>query len=193
MALVAVQAQEKARTPLPFDVSQAALQGEYSALQLARDAYSKAVHSYLLNNAADEYAHQLNEAIRREEKYKSDWRAATEDTGSEVQQANGYGASLHWCDFDADWTARPEGYLRYLYLWPDGPDAEEAWWRGKLDHHLNSCYDREGSEQEAAVFVRDYTEFLQHFPHGKHQQQAQEELKQFQEDLDWYKQQKPGK
>lgn len=188
--LVVMQARERAQTTLPVDVSPAALQTEYSALQQAKDSYSKAIHSYLLNDAADEYAHQLNEAIRREEKQRPDWHTTKEDTEPEVQTANRYGASLYWCEFDADWTARPEGYLRYLSLWPDGPDAEEAWWRGKLGHRFNNCYDAAGTEEETATFVHDYKEFLQRFPHGKHERDAREALKQFQDDLDWYKQQK---
>lgn len=34
----------------------------------------------------------------------------------------------------------------------------------RLGHKLDSCLDAEGSEEETAAFVHDYTEFLMHFP-----------------------------
>jgi hypothetical protein len=151
------------------------LQNEHAAIQSAKTRHSKALHSYLLNDAADRYAYRVN---RSKEPTRDD---------SEIQRANRYGASIHWCIYDGTWTAVPQGYDDYLSLWLDGPYAEEAWWRGRLRHKLNACFDAEGSEEETRGFVSDYAEFLRHFPHGKHEREARRLLRQFQAELNSYR------
>jgi hypothetical protein len=179
----------RAQAAVSVGVPISELQREYAALRSAKNIHSKALHSYLLNNAADEYAYELNQKSGKE-KPAFDWEEWKTRTGPETQIANRYGASILWCEVDADWTARSQGYLDYLSEWPDGPYAEEAWWRGRLGHKLDSCLDAEGSEEETAAFVHDYKEFLMHFPHGKHEKEARELLKGFQADLESYKQRK---
>jgi hypothetical protein len=182
----AVGAQEGAAA----SVSTSDLQREYIALRSVKNAHAIALHSYLLNNASDEYAYELNQKSGSDGKSAFDWKEWRAHTEAETQRANRYGASIFWCEPDADWTARSQGYLDYLSEWPNGPDSEEAWWRGKLGHKLNSCFDGEGSEEETAGFVLAYSEFLKHFPHGRHEREARELLTEFQADLDSYKQQK---
>jgi hypothetical protein len=176
----------KAQAAVSVSVSISELQHQYAALRSAKNIHSKALHSYLLNNAADEYAYELNQEGGRFERPTLDWEGWKSRTGLVTQIANRYGAAILWCEVDADWTARSQGYLDYLSEWPDGPHAEEAWWRGRLGRKLNSCLDAEGSEEETAAFVHDYTEFLMHFPHGKHEKEARELLKGFQADLESY-------
>ncbi len=174
----------------PPGVVLAALQNEAAAVRSANDAYSKALHLYLLNDAADQYAFAVNQESTRNEAYKADWRQMKRDTAPRVQSANRYGAAISWCEYNADWTAGSEGYETYLSLWPDGPYAEEAWWRGRLLQKLNRCFDGEGSEEETAGFVDDYSRFLDHFPHGRHEVEARESLKKYQAALEAYKQQR---
>jgi len=171
------------RTASPAtDISLLVLQREYAATRAARDNHNKALHLYRLNDVADRYAYHLN--------HQGGLHPDKVGDRSEVQRANQHGAAIDWCVYDADWKAGPQGYLSYLSLSPDGPDAEEAWWCGKLGRKLNRCFDAVGSEEEAADFVQEYREFLLHFPHGKHQREAQRLLKQWQTDLDSYRQQK---
>jgi len=181
----------KAQTSTPFHLSTSTLQLEYNSLRKAKDAHSRALHSYLLSDAADEYADSLNRQI---EPHKNDddlhWRPVQSAVASAIKKANKYGASLLWCEYSGEWTSNAQGYLAYLSEWPDGTLAEEAWWRGKLHYRVDSCVDAAGSEEETAEFVQDYTEFLAHFPHGKHEQEARALLKEFQEELDAYKQEK---
>ena len=84
--------------------------------------------------------------------------------------------------------------LRGIWIiFPNGRMAHtqrRAWWRGRLGHKLDGCLDAEGSEEETAAFVHDYTEFLMHSPHGKHEKEARELLKDFRADLESYKQRK---
>ena len=180
----------KAQTSVSISVSTGELQQQYAALRSAKDIHSKTLHSYLLNNAADEYAHELNRKGGRFETPMPDLAGLKSRTQPEVGIANSYGASIFWCEYDGDWTVRPQGYLDYLSEWPDGPYAEEAWWRGRLGHKLNGCFDAEGSEEETVAFVHDYTEFLMRFPHGRHEAEARKLLKGFRADLESYKQQK---
>jgi hypothetical protein len=176
----------------PTSVPFAALQSEYAAVGSANDLYSRALHLYLLNDTADQYAYSLNQESRRNEAYQLDWHTMKRDTAASVQRANKYGAAIDWCEYGADWTAETKGYEAYLSLWPEGPYAEEAWWRGRLLQKLNRCFDAEGSEEETAGFVHDYAEFLTHFPHGKHEAEAGALLKGYQSELEDYKQQKNG-
>jgi hypothetical protein len=148
------------------------LQREHAAVQSAKTSHSKALHSYLLNDAADRYAYSLNQG-----------KEPRRDNDSEIQRANRYGASIHWCSYNGDWSAAPQGYEDYLSLWQDGPNAEEAWWRGRLGYRLNFCFDAVGSDEETRGFVTDYAEFLKHFPHGKHEREARQALRKFQSDL----------
>jgi hypothetical protein len=166
-----------AQTALSVHISTAVLQHEY-----------KALHSYLLNDAAEKYADNLSSQI---DLHKNDddvhWRAVELATKSAVAKVNKYGASLLLCEYSGRWTSNSSGYFDYLSGWPDGPLAEEAWWRGKLGYRLTGCSDAAGTEEETEDFVHNYTEFLAHFPHGKHENEARALLK---ESLDSYK---PGK
>jgi hypothetical protein len=179
----------RSQAVLPPRVSLGVLRHEYAATRSAKDPHNKALHSYLLNDAADRYAYELNQERRQIKGSQVDWRAMKKDTSARVEHANQYGGSIKWCEYDADWTAGSPGYEAYLSLWPDGPNAEEAWWRGRLRHKLNSCFDGEGSEEETVAFVSDYTEFLRRFPQGRHKREAAKLLKDFQADLDSYKRQ----
>lgn len=181
---------EGAQAAPPASVPFAALQSEYAALGSANDVYSRALHLYLLNDAADEYAYALDQESMQNEGDKLDWHAMKRDTAANVQRANGYGATIAWCEYGGGWMAGSKGYEAYLSLWPEGPYAEEAWWRGRLGQKLNRCFDGEGSEEETAGFVHDYAEFLAHFPHGSHEAEARQSLKEYQAELDDYKQQK---
>ncbi len=167
------------RRSQPLVVSLSALRREHTAIRNAKDSHTKALHTYRLNDAADRYAYDLN--------HQGGLHPDKEGDEPEVRQANRYGAFILWCSYDGDWTAGPEGYLKYLSLWPDGPDAEEAWWRGNLGHRLNFCYDGAGTEEEIAWFVHIYAEFLKHFPRGKHEREARQMLKKFRADLDEYR------
>jgi len=180
----------KAQASVSKIVSTGELQHQCAALRSAKDIHSKALHSYLVNNAADEYAYELNQKGGRFETPMPNLEGLKSRTERTVRIANRYGASILWCEYDGDWTARPQGYSDYLSEWPDGPYAEEAWWRGRLGHKLNACFDGEGLEEETAAFVYDYTEFLRRFPHGKHEEEARELLKGFRAALDSYRQRK---
>lgn len=175
----------------PASVLFAVIKREYLAGLQAKDSHSKALHAYLLNDAADRYAYRLNQDSMNNARYQADPQLKKREMEPEVQRANEYGASILWCEFSGDLTAASNGYEDYLSRWPNGPYAEEAWWRGKLLHKLNSCVDAVGSEEETADYLRQYEEFLRHFPHGKHERQAREALQEFRKDLESYRNQSP--
>lgn len=148
------------------------LREEFAALQSAKGDHAVARHAYLLNQEADAIAALLNHN-----------QSPGSGAATIVQQANRYGASIIRCVYSGTWTVPGDGYRRYLTLWPKGPKAEEAWWRGRLHHTANSCYDAVGTEEEAAGFVQDYRDFLKHFPSGQHQNEAREALRRWKADL----------
>lgn len=175
----------QAQANWPADRYSSVLEREYKALHTAQDARTQALHAYLLNSAAEEYANALNEAI-----FQGKTDVGSPEMEAKVKTANDHGAEISRCEYSGGWTARPTGYLTYLKIYPDGPYAEEAWWRGKLGHRLTGCFDGDGSEEETAAFVADYSSFLARFPHGKHKKEARRLLKEFQYDLVTYKQEK---
>ncbi|QNI30416.1 hypothetical protein H7849_14730 [Alloacidobacterium dinghuense] len=182
-----------AQTTGSGDASLGVLQREHQALQEAQDAHDKALHAYLLNSAAETYASALDDEIQRKDRAATAPLDMQTEMGPVVNEANQYGAGVVWCEVNGEWTVSPDGYLAYLAEWPDGPDAEEAWWRGKLGHLATACFDAAGTEEETAGFVADYTEFLARFPHGKHEEEARALLREFQADLDSYRQEKEHK
>ena len=161
----------------------ARLRQEYAAAQAATGSHRKAEHLYLLNDIADRYAYALNKSMGRLVGKQTGTPATKGEASGMVEEANRYGAGIRWCEVDADWTAASDGYERYLALWPDGPMAEEAWWRSKLGRKLNSCYDGDGSSEETQDFVHAYADFLRRFPEGKHRAEALRLLKMFQASL----------
>lgn len=162
------------------------IQREHAAAEASLDPHSRAAHWYRLNEAVDDYVDALNR--QPAQRATADWfhpgketpmqrdvdpAGFQRDTNDRIAVASHFGVKVQWCEPDADWTAGTDGYLQYLALWPDGPDAEEAWWRAKLIGHTRTgCYDGEGMKEEFGWFVSAYTEFLRHFPTGTHRSEA---------------------
>lgn len=188
LALLAVTGNNTSRKPeaLPLSVALKKLEHEFKAAQSAKDAPKKALHLYLLNDAADQYAESLNQngISAPNGVYSID---PLSDTEPAVRAANLLRANIFECEYSGSWTDGPEGYEAYLSLSPNGPFAEEAWWRSRLRYRKISCYDGVGSEEETAGFVHDYSDFLRHFPQGKHAKQARDSLHEFEKELESYK------
>ena len=170
----------RAQQPDPL----AQIQQQSAAFHAAHDPLTRATHAFLLNQAADSYALSLN-------RISAPFAASPTLTPQQIRAntalavdiANRFGANLQWCEFNAAWTTSLAGYRLYLTLWPTGPLAEEAWWRGTLGQTPTQCTDAEGSPEETLRLVHQYQQFLQHFPQGAHHIEATRTLAEFQSEL----------
>jgi len=137
---------------------------------LARDAgpHQQALNWLRLNLTADEFA----QAISRSTKPPEQLRGL-------AKQASSWGIQIQDCEPAGAWVARPTGYMKYLELWPDGPSADQAWWK----IHMEGCGDFEGSAEEYEEAIHRYEEFLNLFPHSSYAKQAKEQLRQLREEL----------
>jgi hypothetical protein len=72
------------------------------------------------------------------------------------EEAGASGVEISLCDPSGRWGVPSTGYEKYLALWPDGPLADEAWWRSRVEPW---CGDFEGSDEEYAERAKVYSEF----------------------------------
>ncbi len=87
-----------------------------------------------------------------------------------------------YCEIGNVWAAVPAGYQSYLKLWPDGPDADEAYWKTEVEP--SGCGDFEGTEEEYRDGIKRYETFLQKYPNSRFAAQASSQLKAYQEGLE---------
>jgi hypothetical protein len=156
------------------------LQREYVAFTQSTDPHTKALHAFRMNDLSDQYAHLLNEKSGRYRNPIPDLHHLRSLYAADVKQANQYGANITWCEVNGAWTSASQGYLLYLSLWPNGPAADEAWWRGKFHNQIDNCVDAAGTEDETEELIFEYQTFLKQFPHSVHRKEAQALLAQFQ-------------
>ena len=98
-----------------------------------------------------------------------------------LKEARPLGISIATCGNEPPWDVGVEGYNRYLRLWADGPDADQAWWYGRV--HGDRCGEFEGTEDEYRDFIARYKTFLAKFPRSRFAVQAQEAMTAAMDDL----------
>src|SRR6185437_5155584 len=88
----------------------------------------------------EEKARSWIELNRQAKKFGEEMNAAFPDTSvngdaispAEAQQlahtATSYGVRIAFCESGGNWAADNQGYFKYLELWPNGPEADEATW-----------------------------------------------------------------
>ena len=96
-----------------------------------------------------------------------------EKQGPLVHETEKLGVTVTWCEPSGSWAAGRQGYEKYLELWPRGPQADEAWWRGRVE---SSCGDSEGTTEEYRHDIATYSAFLKQFPKSRHAAEAREAL-----------------
>jgi len=97
-------------------------------------------------------------------------------------KAAALGVSLDVCEPSRLWDAGTQGYERYLQLFPDGPQADEAWWKGRLSNGPR-CGDNEGSPEEYRELIEKYSEFVKRFPHSEYVPRARQRLDEYRKEL----------
>lgn len=103
----------------------------------------------------------------------SDLIVGERDLRSFAEQATALGVTVEWCEPGGEWSTRTQGYEKYLQLWPNGPQADEAWWMGRVPNGPR-CGDYEGTPEEDAELDRQYSEFLKRFPTSMHALEAEQ-------------------
>ena len=91
------------------------------------------------------------------------------------ERASLYGVRVGFCEPSGSWFSDNQGYVKYLELWLDGPQADEATWMGPLDHGA-FCGDSEGDPEEARAVIEKNKQFLTKFPNSKFAPDAQKEI-----------------
>lgn len=99
-----------------------------------------------------------------------------------AQTATSYGVRVDFCEPSGNWAADSQGYVKYLELWPLGPEADEATWMGPLGN-ASFCGDSEGSAEELKEFIARRKQFLQQFPNSRFAAQAKHEIAEAQTQL----------
>ncbi len=107
-------------------------------------------------------------------------------------KAAALGVSLDVCEPSRLWDAGTQGYERYLQLFPDGPQADEAWWKGRLSNGPR-CGDNEGSPKEYRELIEKYSEFVKRFPHSEYVPRARQRLDEYRKELQTGSGAKPAK
>ncbi|MGD0015412.1 MAG: hypothetical protein ABSD56_13480 [Bryobacteraceae bacterium] len=138
-----------------------------SAADRAPDSARKAHAWFEVNRAAD----QLAELLLND----GDLRPLAEE-------ASALGVTVAWCEPGDEWFAKTQGYQQYLRIWPDGPQADDAWWMGRVPNGPR-CGDFEGTRGEYEGLIQQYSEFLKRFPTSLHAPEARWRLQDIEKEL----------
>jgi outer membrane protein assembly factor BamD (BamD/ComL family) len=88
------------------------------------------------------------------------------------KDAQSAGMDIQYCEIGQYWRAQPLGYQKYLALLPDGPVADQAWWKINAE----GCGDFDASQSTLQAKIALYQNFLQRFPNSPHAAEAQKQV-----------------
>jgi hypothetical protein len=133
-----------------------------------------------LNREARKFGAEMNSAFP-ETSVEGD-RISPDEAQKLAHTATSYGVRVEFCEPGGNWAADNQGYFKYLELWPQGPDADEATWMGPMGNG-SFCGDSEGSSEELKDFIAKRKQFLQKFPNSHFASQAKQDVTEAQEQL----------
>ncbi len=126
-----------------------------------------------MNHEAVKFAEEMNRAFPHTDIHGD--KIDPPEAQKLAQQATSYGVRVEFCEIGDHWGANNEGYLKYLELWPDGPDADEATWMGPVGNQ-SFCGDFEGSVEELQEIIQQNQRFIAQFPNSRFIPEAKERL-----------------
>ena len=126
-----------------------------------------------LNRKAKEVGAEMNAAFP-ETSIQGD-KISPPEAQQLAQTATSYGVRVEYCEPAGNWAADNQGYFKYLELWPQGPEADEATWMGPMGN-ASFCGDSEGSAEELKEFIAQREQFLQKFPKSHFAAQAKRDI-----------------
>jgi hypothetical protein len=164
-----------AQATLPADLQLSLKKLETQAQQIAHATSNpeKAKGWLVLNQLAAKFAEEMNRAFPNTTIHGD--KIDPPQAQRLAQQATSYGVKVDFCEIGDDWGASNEGYLKYLELWPKGPEADEATWMGPLGNQ-SFCGDFEGSAEELQEIISRNQRFIAQFPGSRHTTEAKERL-----------------
>ncbi len=159
--------------PTNLQVSLKKLQTQAQKIAHATTNQEKAKAWLALNHEAVKFAVEMNRAFPHPSIHGD--KISPPEAQKLAEQATSYGVRVDFCEIGDDWGANNEGYLKYLELWPDGPDADEATWMGPM-RNQSFCGDFEGSVEELQEIVQLNQQFITQFPNSRFTPEAKERL-----------------
>ena len=162
----------------------AALQGQTNS---AQNNQARAEAWLNLNRKADALAKRMTELLPHTE--NSGPPTPTADLNQVAEKSQALGMSIAYCEIGTDFAAGFAGYENYLQLWPDSPNADEAYWKSKVE--ANGCGDFEGTIEEYQQGIAQYSEFIKRFPSSNLLARAKSQLEAYQAGLREQQQAKP--
>jgi hypothetical protein len=99
-----------------------------------------------------------------------------------AKKAKALGIPVSFCEIGEGWVADPAGYEKYLQLWPAGANADEAFWRSRVE--ANGCGDFEGSIEEYEEGIKMYRGFIERFPSSSYMPEAKSQVAAYEKGLE---------
>jgi hypothetical protein len=144
----------------------------HSQTNSAQRLQAKAEAWLNLNRKADALATRMTELLPKLP--DSGPPTPTPELNQIADQSKALGISVNYCEIGTDWAADSTGYENYLNLWPDGSNADEAFWKSKVES--NGCGDFEGTIEEYQHGVEMYSAFIKRYPSSSYVAQAKSQL-----------------
>lgn len=162
---------DQARSQLQADLRSLATLAQEIA---AAPTNEEKAHGWMeLNRKAKKFGEEMN-AVFPETSIQGD-KISPPEAQQLAQTASSYGVRVQYCEPGANWAADNQGYFKYLELWPQGPEADEATWMGPMGNGA-FCGDSEGSSDELKEFIGQREQFLQKFPNSRFAAQAKQDI-----------------
>lgn len=143
-----------------------------SQINSAQSSQAKAEAWLNLNHKADALATRMTELLPKLP--DSGPPTPTPELNQIANQSQALGIAVNYCEIGADWAADATGYQNYLTLWPDGPNADEAFWKSKVES--SGCGDFEGTIEEYQHGVEMYSDFIKRYPSSSYVARAKSQL-----------------
>ena len=153
-----------------------AIRAAKQRLDLAKGNRAKAEAWRALQQAADELVRALPKELSNEQCYDPSKPFDLSDRCPgypAVQQAHAAGMWITYCGSGESWLPTNRGWEEYLKLWPDGPDADRAWWNVNI---AAPCCD-ECSFESVEAERRLYRNFIDRFPRSPLREEAERHLR----------------
>jgi hypothetical protein len=163
----------QAAPPSDLQLSLKKLEAQAQKIAQATSSQEKAKGWLVLNQLAAKFGEQMNRAFPHTTIHGD--KIDPPQAQRLAQQATSYGVKVDFCEIGDDWGAGNEGYLKYLELWPKGPEADEATWMGPMGNQ-SFCGDFEGSAEELQEIISQNQRFIAQFPGSRHTTEANERL-----------------
>jgi len=122
---------------------------------------------------------RLNEAMKELIEFLGDEKGLT----SIIKEVRPLGISVGTCAQEPPWDVGVEGYNKYLKLWSNGPDADQAWWWARVQHSDYCEGEFEGTEEEYVETSETMKAFLEKFPKSRFAPEAEKTMKEAMDEL----------